>query len=266
MSKYVVQASWDGTPHLSPEAQNELASAYPPHERDARMRGVPQLGSGAIFPVPESEIVIDPFELPAHFKYSYGLDVGWNRTAAVWSAHDTETDVVYLYSEYYRAQAEPPIHATSIRSRGEWIPGVIDPAARGRTQDDGLQMIKLYEALGLRIIAADNSVETGIYEMWVRLSSGRMKVFSYLQNWRAEYRMYRRDEKGRVVKSNDHLMDATRYDVMSGLAVAQFKPPSDWPFKKRESTALGGGRYDPFADLGGRDNAAPAYRPFGGRG
>lgn len=29
-----------------------------------------------------------------------------------------------------------------------------------------------------------------------------------------EYRLYRRDERGRVVKTNDHLMDAFRYAVM----------------------------------------------------
>ena len=33
--------------------------------------------------------------------------------------------------------------------------------------------------------------------------------------------MYRRDEKGKIVKQNDHVLDATRYLVMSGLKVAQ---------------------------------------------
>ncbi len=54
------------------------------------------------------------------------------RTAAVWGAWDRDDDVLYVYSEHYRGQAEPVIHAESIRSRGQWIPGVIDPASRGR--------------------------------------------------------------------------------------------------------------------------------------
>ena len=101
------------------------------------MRGVPSLGSGAIYPVSESDITVAPFPIPHFWKLSYGLDVGWNRTAAIWAATDTETGVSYLVSEHYRAHAEPPIHAAAIKSRGSWIPGVVDPAARGRGQKDG---------------------------------------------------------------------------------------------------------------------------------
>ena len=43
-------------------------------------------------------------------------------------------------------------------------------------------------------------------------------------NWLSEFRLYRRDEKGNVVKENDHLMDATRYLVVSGLQVATTEP------------------------------------------
>jgi hypothetical protein len=35
-----------------------------------------------------------------------------------------------------------------------------------------------------------------------------------LQNWLSEFRIYRRDEKGKIVKQNDHLMDATRYGLV----------------------------------------------------
>jgi hypothetical protein len=40
-----------------------------------------------------------------------------------------------------------------------------------------------------------------------------------LQNWLSEFRIYRRDEKGRIIKQNDHLMDTTRYLIMSGVQV-----------------------------------------------
>ena len=67
-------------------------------------------------------------------------------------------------------------------------------------------------------------MESGIYEVWQRMSSGRLKVFKSLGNWLSEFRLYRRDEKGRIVKENDHLMDATRYLVMSGIDLAKTKP------------------------------------------
>lgn len=223
-SKYLVQATWDDVPHLDEKAKAELLASMPPHQRDARTKGVPALGSGAIYPVPESEIICDPFAIPAHWPRSYGMDVGWNKTAAVWSAIDRSVDVVYLYAEYYRGQVEPSMHATAIKARGEWIPGVIDPASRGRSQKDGEQLLAIYQELGLHLDLADNGVEAGIYAFWERLSTGRLKIFSTLQNFRAEYRLYRRDEKGAVVKKFDHLMDAGRYDIMSGLSRACCQP------------------------------------------
>lgn len=231
-TKFVVMVGWDDVPHLTEETKAQLLASTPLYQRDARSKGIPQLGSGAIYPVPESEIVVPDFIIPDHWPRAYGMDVGWNRTAAPFGAWDRESDIVYLYSEHYRGQAEPSIHADSIKARGKWVPGVMDPAARGRSQDDGIQLIQKYKDLGLDIEVANNTVESGIYEVWQRLSTGRLKVFKSMTNWLSEYRLYRRDEKGRIVKQNDHIMDGTRYLIMSGLSRAKVKP-----FEKPKSGA-----------------------------
>lgn len=223
----IVQCGWDDVPHLDEQIKLEMLAKLPPHQRDARTKGVPALGAGAIYPVPESDITVDAFQIPPHWPRAYGMDVGWNRTAAVWAAHDLENDVVYLYSEHYRGQAEPTIHAEAIRSRGVWINGAIDPASRGRSQIDGEQLLQKYRDLGLNITEASNAVESGLYEVWLRLSTSRLKAFKSLSNWLGEYRIYRRDDKGRVVKENDHLMDATRYLIVSGLNLAGVEPPDE---------------------------------------
>ena len=77
------------------------------------------------------------FAIPDHFPRVYALDVGWNKTAAIWGARDNEAGVIYLYSEHYAGQQEPILHAQAIKARGSWIHGVVDPAARGRSQVDG---------------------------------------------------------------------------------------------------------------------------------
>jgi phage terminase large subunit-like protein len=220
----ITQCGWDDVPHLDEDAKTKLLAKLMPHQRQARTRGVPALGAGAIYPVDEADIVVDDFQIPAYWPKAYGLDVGWNRTAAVWGAEDRDAGVTYLYSEYYRGQAEPSIHATAIKARGEWIPGAIDPAARGRGQKDGEQLLINYTDLGLQLSIADNGVESGIYDVWERLSTGRIKVFKSLQNWLAEYRIYRRDTNGKVVKENDHLMDGTRYYNKTGREIACIKP------------------------------------------
>ena len=43
-----------------------------------------------------------------------------------------------------------------------------------------------------------------------------LKAFSSLSNWYSEFRMYRRDQDGRVVKEFDHLLVAMRYLILSG--------------------------------------------------
>lgn len=212
-NKALVMAGWDDVPHLDEKQKKNMLAECEPHLRDARSKGIPSLGAGAIYPVPESDIVVPDFPIPAHWPRLYALDVGWNRTAAVWGAWDRDADVIYLYSEHYRGQAEPSIHAHSIKARGDWIPGEIDPASRGRSQRDGEQLMQTYKDLGLKIKPAINAVESGIYEVWQRLSTGRLKVFRSLNSWKSEYRVYRRDEKGKIVKENDHLMDTTRYLV-----------------------------------------------------
>lgn len=246
MTRYVVQSAWSDVPHLDAAAKTQLESAYPPHEQAARTKGIPQLGSGAIYPVAETEIMVQPFQIPTHYKHVYGMDVGWNRTAALWAAIDPDTEMAYFYAEYYRAHAEPPIHAEGIKAIGAWIPGVIDPTSRGRSQIDGQSLLTIYRTLGLRLSIANNTVESGIYEMWTRLSTGKLKAFSHLQNFLAEYRMYRRDEKGKIVKENDHLLDAGRYICMSGLGLAAFRPVEDWTSGRPKGQYQAA--HDPFAD------------------
>lgn len=218
--KAIIQAGWDDAPWLGEKEKEQLLESSEPHLRETRRTGIPSMGSGAVFPVTLDSIVVDPFEIPTHFKKLYALDVGWNRTAAIWGALDPNTDTLYLYDEHYVGEQPPAVHATSIRSRGEWITGMIDPASRGRSQGDGSQLLQTYKDLGLKLLKADNDVEGGVQAVWQRISAGKLKVFSSLHHFAKEYVLYRRDDKGRILKENDHLMDAMRY-LVTGLRNAK---------------------------------------------
>lgn len=228
-TKYLVTAGWDDVPHLTDKMKESMLRSAEPHLRDARSRGDPSLGSGSIYPIAFSEVSCKPLRdgIPAYWKKAYALDVGWKRTAAVWGAHNPDEDCIYIYTEHYRGQAIPLIHATAIKTRGAWIKGCVDPSARGRSQKDGETLMAAYRGAGLKLIPAINTVEAGIYEVWTRLITGRLKFYSTCQNLAVEYAMYRRDENGKIIKDLDHAMDAVRYLVMTWDKIASLMPPAN---------------------------------------
>lgn len=233
MSRWYNTIGWDQSPHLSQKDKDDLALTYPPHERDARMRGIPSLGAGAIYQIEESRIACDPFSVPDYWPRGYGMDVGWNKTACIWGARDNETQVIYFYDEYYRGYEEPDIHAHNIKARGSWIPGSIDPAANGRSQIDGTRLLESYRALGLDVEKARNAREAGIHEVWLAMCAGKLKVFRSCGNWWEEFRQFARDEQGRIMDEHKfHLMACTRYFILSGRDRMRVKPmpkqEDDW--------------------------------------
>ncbi|WP_375188414.1 hypothetical protein [Sphingobium yanoikuyae] len=223
-SRALITAGWDDVPHLDEETKRELLAETPPWLREARSMGKPSLGAGAIYPIGESTIKVQPFPIPPHWPRAFAMDVGWNWTAGLWGAWDRDTNTLYIYAEYKVGETLPQVHAEAFKARGIWIPGVIDPAANGRSQRDGEALKATYEGFGLSLTNAINAVEAGLHACWTDLSVGKIKVFSNLMAFFAEYRLYRRDEHGKIVKKNDHLMDTMRYLRMSGAGVAKVKP------------------------------------------
>lgn len=230
MARYTVIAGWNDVPHLTEAMKEQFLESVPPSHRAVRTEGQPHLGSGQIWPVPEEDVACDPITIPKHWPKGFGLDTGWKDTGVVFCALHPEADILYIYSVYKRGLVEHPVHAAAIQSKGAWIPGVGDAAARNLK--DGRQFIQMYRDFGIDLELANKAVETGIGEVWTRLSSGRLKVFSTCDKWFDEFRTYIRDEKGQVVKRDDHLMDATRYMVMSGIQRMK-RPPE---LNKRELT------------------------------
>lgn len=223
-SKYTVSAGWRDAPHIDPKTREQMLAATPPWMRAARSEGTPSKGAGAIYPIETSLIKVKPFQIPHNWPRGFGMDVGWNWTVAMFFAHDVNAAIYYLYTEHYMGQEKPIVHAQAIKARGAWIPGWIDPAANGRSQDDGERLIDQYRDQGLKIQPADNAIDTGIINIWQKLAFGQLKVFETCQYWLSEYEHYRRDEKGKIVKKNDHAMDATRYFFNSGTGGMKVKP------------------------------------------
>ena len=218
MSVHVTMATWDDVPHLSQEEKDDIWNNVPEYQREARSKGIPVLGSGNIYQFPESKLTCDDFEIPDNWPRGYGMDVGWKWTAGCWITQSPKTKIYYVYAEYKKGRAEPSEHAEAVKGMDEpWLPGLIDPAANGRSQKDGQQLLQQYRALGLQLNKAVSSIEGGVLKCQRMIHAHQVQVFKSCTEFLKEYRKYRRDLNGNIIKKDDHLMDAFRYFMLSGL-------------------------------------------------
>ena len=117
-----------------------------------------------------------------------------------------------------------------------WIPDQAWTATKAWSKDvptawplDGLQTEKgsgkqqkaYYKESGFKMLGeyatwpdGSNGVEAGLLEILLLMRAGKFKVFAGLRDWFNEFLQYHRDEKGKIVKTGDDLMDATRYAYM----------------------------------------------------
>lgn len=221
MSRHVVSMTIDDVDHYSAEEKARIIASYPPHERDARTKGIPTMGSGRVFPIAEERITIEPMAIPRHWPQINGLDFGWDHPFAAASlAWDRDADCVYVTKAYRQKEATPVIHAASIKPWGDWIPCAWPHDGYQHDKGSGDQLSELYRKQGLNMlpehathVEGGTGVEAGLMDMLDRMQTGRFKVFSNLAEWFEEFRLYHRVD-GKLVKERDDIMSATRYAVM----------------------------------------------------
>jgi phage terminase large subunit-like protein len=217
----VVKMTIDDVLHYTEEEKRRIIDSYPPHEREARAKGIPTLGSGRIFPIEDDAILIAPFQIPGHWPRINGLDFGWDHpTAAVHCAWDRDSDCWYVVKAHRMREATPIIHAATIKPWGDWVPTAWPHDGLQHDKGSGDQLALQYANAGLKMLAeratfddGSNGVEAGLMDMLQRMQTGRFKVFSNLDDWFQEFRLYHRKD-GKVVKEMDDLMSATRYALM----------------------------------------------------
>jgi hypothetical protein len=180
VSRHVTRMEIEDATHIPEEARAAIIAAYPAHERDARIKGIPVLGSGRVFPIADDLIGEEAVQIPAHWPKIGGIDIGWDHpTAAVLVAWDRDHD-----------KGSGSQIADQYRSRG------LNMLFERAQFEDG--------SFGL---------EAGVSALLDRMQTNRFKVARHLSDWWEEFRMYHRKD-GIIVKERDDLMSATRYAIM----------------------------------------------------
>jgi phage terminase large subunit-like protein len=190
--KYVVNYSWDDVPEsvLAGAEKKSLLLAYSEVERDARTKGIPTSGSGSIYPVKWSDVIVDPFEIEPWYECAMGLDTGWVCTAGIWGAKHPDTGVTYIYAEHYKHKMTPEQHYECFKEIGAWVKCAIDPSTV-RHNDQGVSTMNQYYELGLDVFPASNAIDAGIARVLMMFNQGKLKIFSSCVNLLKELYTYR---------------------------------------------------------------------------
>ena len=221
MSRSIVRMTIDDAEHYTPEQRAAIIASYPEHELEARVKGIPTLGSGRVFPIAEEKIIVEAFPIPHSWGRIIGIDFGWDHPfAAVSCAWDRDSDVWYVVACYRESKSTPVIHAASIKPWGAWIPCAWPHDGLQHDKGSGDQLASLYKDQGLNVLPeratfedGGSGVEAGVIEMLDMMQTGRFKVFAHLKEWLDEFRLYHRKD-GKIVKERDDLLSGTRYAIM----------------------------------------------------
>lgn len=222
--QYFMQKGWDDAPHLSDEVKEKLLESFPSHQKEMRTKGVPMLGHGRIYDFSEEFITCDPFDIPEHWYVIGGMDFGWDHPQAhVRLAVDMDTQDIYLTHAYKAERVSANDAWGACKSWQQFVPVAWphDGLQHEKGRDDSKQQKDHYSDAGFNMLferatwdGSSNSVEQGIYEIRQLMQTGKFKVFKGLRLFFDEFNQYHRDDKGKIVKVRDDILDAVRYAYM----------------------------------------------------
>jgi len=223
-AQFFMQKGWDDAPHMTAEKRERLIKQYPLHQRDMRTKGIPMLGHGRIYDLGEDYITCDPFHIPDHFFVINGMDFGYDHPQAhIRLVEDRDNDMFYVVNAYKASKVSANDAWGAVKLWSENVPTAWphDGLQHEKARDDSKQLKVHYEDAGFKMLHSfatwpegGNSVETGLYEINDLMRKGKFKIFSGLRQLLDEVLQYHRDDKGKISKTMDDLLDAVRYAYM----------------------------------------------------
>lgn len=257
---YYATATWDGSPHITAAVREVVGSRYLEHERATRITGVPMMGSGMVYDVPDEVLLCKPFPLASHYRRICGVDFGIDHPAAgAWLAHDADSDVVWLFDCYRQSNWTAAQNAHTIRSRGAWIPVAWPHDGMIRDKGGGVALKDQYEEHDVNMLhtsaryrddtGGGQAREPATIDLLERMRTDRFKVFDTPQcrMFLNEIRMLHRKQQGnqgpKIHAVNDDIESAVRYGLMMlRFAVSEVEATTERPARDTESEL-----YDPLA-------------------
>jgi PBSX family phage terminase large subunit len=196
----------DNRDNLPDDYINDILDTLPEKQKQRFKLGLWVKAEGVIYDRFDEGMILDAGAMPNEYdRYAAGQDFGLNITNV---KVGFAGDCVYVLSDYGAFNMTTKSFNDELTARN-WFdddfPVYCDPAGGERVQEitNGVK--------------ANNSVESGIDYIGAKMERGQFFVSKNCTGVLSEIWDYCRDEAGRIVKVNDHYLDALRYAVFSDV-------------------------------------------------
>jgi len=183
--------------HISPERRAQLEESYLPHEREARIHGIPQLGIARVFPFPIESLMrsFNPdTDIKAWARWLVGIDFGYGHPfAAALCAWVPGTEEFYVVDGFKMDRSEAFHHVKRIAGmcRGLRIPVAWPHDGLTHEKGSGLALADIYKRLGAPMMGkhahnhgGDNyHVEPAVEEIIGYMKRGQFAIASHMGDW-----------------------------------------------------------------------------------
>ena len=242
-----LQVGWDDLPEYSPwgepfllqETRKQMLIDFMPHEREARTKGRPIMGKGAIFPIRDW-----PTYATGEYKFSdmpelervIALDLGLVNDSTVislmyWHPYTREAWLDVQITVNGVDEANPTSYVQHLMRPEVYGAPIVLPAdagTQGRYTMSALSLREFFEGYNLNVYPhaimnpkdsegrVTNNKAFGINQMRQMLEAGTLHINSRCHKFLTEAQNYYVDEKGRYSDPDDHI-DSARYAILGCL-------------------------------------------------
>ena len=240
--------------HISAERRAQLEESYLPHEREARIHGIPQLGIARVFPFPIESLMRDfnpESEIHSWAKWIVGIDFGYGHPfAAALCAWVPDIDTFWIVDGFKMERSEALYHVKRIAGmcRGLRIPIAWPHDGLTHEKGSGVALSDVYRRVGAPMLSshAENKgggyhTEPAIEEMCGYMKRGVFTIASHMTELAEEILSYHRSADYKIVRLRDDLISATRYAFM----MRRHGKPLDGCESYGRAPGVDGAQYDP---------------------
>src|SRR5215471_15296551 len=213
--------------HISAERRAQMEDSYLPHEREARIHGIPQLGVAKVFPFPIDSLMraFNPdTDIRSWARWIVGIDFGYGHPfAAALCAWVHDLDEFYVVDGFRMDRAEAFYHVKRIAGlcRGLRVPVSWPHDGHQHERGSGEAIADVYRRLGAPMLGTHaqsrgggHHLEPAIEEICGYMKRGAFTIASHMTELAEELLNYHRDEDYKVVPLRDDLISAVRYAFM----------------------------------------------------